>query len=588
MPVLPILKISLGEPVYLKYNALMKTVGRIIKNYGAELYFLVLALLIFLPLFGNGYILALDMTFTPNMNFPLLNGQGLYSETVRDFTLFFLAKVISSQVLQKLLLTGIFFLNGYLMYRFLAIKKGSNKLAALAIATFFVWNPFTYTRLLAGQWAFLLGNAFIPLFVHLSTLYFASKRLSNKYLLLASIIWFVAGLISIHHLGLLFVFFFCQVFVLLMSSADKWNNIVSRALVLILFMVLLLSTWVLPSLLAGNPERLSENNLLFFAPTPDLNYGLTINLISLHGFWAEQNLGLMPKQINSLWLLLTFIFILIASLPFIKIIIKKIKQLKLNSGERTQALFFLTVLFTGLSGLILAHGATGAMYEFYDLFHNNLPLLQPFRDTQKFLALYLFALCLFMFQGLSLLMKSLGKLTLERQKITNLMLCILFITASLMNTPTLAFAASGQLKLTQYPESWYKLQGIIESRPTSTRLLILPWHAYNIFPFLRAQIADPAPSFFSAYVVREQVPAVLRNHVVCDLEFKGTHKNEQLNLCLNYNMNDQEWIRQIKANGIDYILLHKTRNREPFRFLADKEHFQLLFSDFAAEVYKVQ
>ena len=154
----------------------MKPLARALKRHIELVYFGLLSLLIFVPLLGNGYILTLDMIFSPQMNFAIPNSAGLYNELPRDAILFVSSRFIPAWLVQQLLLLGIFFAAGYFMYELLVSLRPRYKILALAAATLYVWNPFTYTRLLAGQWAFLLGYALTPLFIRLLRQYFSGKK----------------------------------------------------------------------------------------------------------------------------------------------------------------------------------------------------------------------------------------------------------------------------------------------------------------------------------------------------------------------------------------------------------------------------
>jgi hypothetical protein len=93
-----------------------------------------LAVLIMGPLLLPGYILTLDMVWTPHT-------PGGWLE-------------------QKILLLGIFIMAGVGAHKLVAKRMGQG--AAYVAGLIFVINPFTYTRLMAGQYLVLAGYALLP------------------------------------------------------------------------------------------------------------------------------------------------------------------------------------------------------------------------------------------------------------------------------------------------------------------------------------------------------------------------------------------------------------------------------------------
>ena len=566
----------------------MKALIHTARRHADVIYFLALSMLIFLPLLGNGYILTLDMTFTPEMNFDYPTSQGLFNELPRDSLLFLLAKVFPAWILQKLILLGIFFAAGYLMYRFLLSILPEKKRIAIAAATLYVWNPFTMTRLLAGQWAMLAGYALTPLFILLLPKYLSARKISSKLLVLTGACWFGASLISIHHL-LLFGLPVLIYTAMRMLNNDKWWRPVKRAFLLFLLVFLLSLSWLLPSFLVNDLTKLNGNNLHFFAPNPDLKYGLSFNLFSFYGFWAEDNLGVLPKDVNSIWWFIFLVISLIAALPVIKVIINFLKKRFAGSYNKENRFLIVFLVLTGIASLLLAHGNTGFMQPVWDIFYQRVPLLQPLRESQKFLNLYIFSFSTLSFFGLVVLNSLISNLhnKLKESKLPELLLTFSFIFMTVLYTPNLAFAGKGQLKLTSYPASWYALQKEINSSPAADAVLVLPWQAYNTLPFIGRQSADPATSFFNGFILQAKQPKELTSDI-CDLEYNSRHRGRNFFLCLNYEDAGSEWIKQIRENGINYILVHKTLQTPAYPFLKNQEVFELFIEDESAIIYKIK
>ncbi|KXK26794.1 MAG: hypothetical protein TR69_WS6001000815 [candidate division WS6 bacterium OLB20] len=568
----------------------MKNLKRNLHKYATEIYFLALSLIIFVPLLRPGYVLTLDLIFTPRMHYQYTNSHGLYSETARDAVLNLLARIVDASVIEKLLLMLLFFCIGYFMYRFLLQLRKRNRSYAIVAATLYMWNPFTYSRLLAGHWAFLCGYALLPVFMWGLHHFYRQKKISNRLLIACSVSWFVASLVSVHFL-LLFAVPFAVYTVLHMFTYVRWDRTAARAVALLAFITLFSLSWIVPSLLISDVSRLGPLHLIFFAPTPDLQYGLTFNLLSMYGFWAESTIGTMPKELITVWPLLTLVLLIIVAAPLIRAGGDLLAIKKNKSYSRTQRLLIGSLFITGLLGLVLAHGSTGFMQPVWDYLYNTVPVLQPFREVQKFLLLYVFAATVLFYYGLDAVADLIregvrsvrSRFTIDAERITAFSGLILVI----LITPLLGFAAAGQLQTTQYPRSWYQLEEELTERATEGRILVLPWRAYAEFPFSSRQIADPSRSFFSGYVISERVPAYLRSTIECEIEFTEIHRNEVIRLCLGSDSDKQDWISQVKLNSIDYVVFNKVQAFKVNDFFNDEEHFQLIYSDNYADIYRV-
>ncbi len=565
----------------------MKPLGRVAKRHIELVYFGLLSLLIIAPLLGNGYTLTLDMIFSPQMNFAIPNHAGLYNELPRDAILFVSSKLIPAWLVEQLVLFGIFFAAGFFMYELLVSLRPRYKILAFAAATLYVINPFTYTRLLAGQWAFLIGYALTPLFIRLLRQYFSGKKFSNTDLIMTVSCWFLVSLVSIHHLILFGMITFCYLAVL-MFTRRKWSVALGRAFILAAAVALLSLSWLLPSILINDLRKLDSFNLQYFASVPDLKYGLTFNLASFYGFWAERTLGIMPKEVIPAWWLVFSILAAIAGLPLVRMVLNLFRFRKFGCYKRSTSVFLLVILIAGVAGLVLAHGNIGFMQGFWDLFYNRIPLLQPMRESEKFLSIYLLGFVIFLFYGLIILRhylrRLLRKIGLHLPASKILLFGIIFLTG--IYTPTMALAAHNQLEKRTYPDAWYSLEDLVEHEPTTTTILVLPWQAYNTLNFTGRQTAEPAESFFAANVLQAQLPRELSADT-CDLQYSGQLRGIRYALCLNNSDSKEDWISQILGNGVNYVMVHKAKQTEQYPFL-EQQHFQVISDDSSDTIYKVK
>ncbi|MFI6501682.1 hypothetical protein [Nonomuraea typhae] len=121
------------------------------------------------PGLAPGYILLQDMVFVPDPAFSSftfgLTG-GAPRAVPSDLVVTVLAQVVASDLVQKLILLGVFTLG----CSGAALLVPAAALAPRLVAgAFYVWNPYVAERLLMGQWALLLGYAGLPWVVHALT-----------------------------------------------------------------------------------------------------------------------------------------------------------------------------------------------------------------------------------------------------------------------------------------------------------------------------------------------------------------------------------------------------------------------------------
>ncbi|KHL19176.1 hypothetical protein CLV56_0173 [Mumia flava] len=124
----------------------------------------VLALAVCAPLLASGYVLSYDMVFVPRLDVTRADVWGLGTAAPRavpsDAVVAVASLVVPGWLLQKVILVAALGLAGAGALRLLERPFGLG--AALAGATWFVWNPYVAERLVLGQWPLLVGYAGLP------------------------------------------------------------------------------------------------------------------------------------------------------------------------------------------------------------------------------------------------------------------------------------------------------------------------------------------------------------------------------------------------------------------------------------------
>jgi hypothetical protein len=127
--------------------------------------FSLLSLVLVLNLFSPGYVLTLDMIFTPD-TFRISDFFYGFSNQYSILPLFaflkFLSLLFSNEFIQKSLFFFIYFVSGTSMYKLCPEEWGIGRYFA---GFLYMLNPFIYVRFLAGHWLILLAYAFSPIVI---------------------------------------------------------------------------------------------------------------------------------------------------------------------------------------------------------------------------------------------------------------------------------------------------------------------------------------------------------------------------------------------------------------------------------------
>ena len=484
-----------------------------------------IALIILLPLLKLGYILTLDMIFTPKISMPTEVGNIYFFISL----LHFLNYLIPSQIIEKIILFLIIFLSGVGMHRLIPTK---NKWPKYFAAFLYIFNPFVYSRFMAGHFLLLLAYALAPFAVKAIFDFFESLDFKKS---LIAVVWLtLISIVSMHSLVMICIFFvFAFVFFLIhdlrtmslrevslflsLRGAERRSNpkrllrpfgarndnlrqplkTIKFTLFIGLAFLILSSYWLVPFFTKGTPtsESISSfdsRNILGFQTVADKNFGVLFNTAALYGFWGEnEGRYVIQKNIIPFWYIL---FIII----FVLVIWGIIVGYK-DKNQRTRILIFAA---TSLLAYILAVGvAYGPMSQFILGLYQKIPLLKGFREPQKFVALLALSYAYLGALGVDDLLKRARKDKRFPRPLT-LLLPSIFLIIPLLYSPVMLWGFGGQLQAVDYPRDWYQLNETLKGDKEDFRVLFLPWHQYMGFLFAGKVIANPAQNFFDKPIVQ--------------------------------------------------------------------------------------
>lgn len=471
--------------------------GRAAAGNWPVLYFVALALAVWGPaLFANGYVLLGDMVFTPAMHPPVsLAGPqyGTLDVAVVYNLAWLVSRLVGAVLLQKAVLFLIAFLPGYLMYRNVPATRLTSRIFA---GTLYLVNPFVYTRMVMGQWGFLLGYAMLPV-VFASTVKTVRGPTPRRAALTALVLAGTAVL-SLHAGALAMLVFLITGAFTLARGLDRKRSMVAGAAVVVLF-VLLSAFWLLPGLTSGSrASAIGRADLKAFETRSTSKAGTAVSLLGLYGYWKTQVDELMPRRHVPLWFLSGFLLVLLCAYGLFR-----------YWGEPGRGPVIGALALLGVVGFFLALGArapgTGPLFR--ALFDNVAPF-RIFREPQKFAALIVLAYASVGASGLDGLLSrarrrepatpaSPGSSKRNGKGLATVVVLILIV---LLYTFRMFGGLWGEARAVSYPRSWSEAQSVLSSDPGDWSVMYLPPFWYMRFGFTASDttITNPMPWFFTA------------------------------------------------------------------------------------------
>ncbi len=457
-----------------------------LRRHAVPLFFGALTFLMMGPMLVPGYLLTLDMPWTPTV--PLVwSTQGFNNSLLVYALLHALSWTMPSWLVQKCLLTAIVFLLFYIPWRWLPlIPPGAARVGA---AMLYALNPFVYARMLAGQWTILLAYALLPLAMHalLKLIETPNKRTALR--CAAALALLSLGAIHYTYLLLLVMLLLVSIYAGVHVGNKKYRaaaHVAGWAGVGIVLFALASTYWLVPALLRTAPREQAFDmaDATTFAAAQNERTPATLNVLGLGGFWGEQQAWryyfLWPQDTRLFW-----------SAAFL---IALIMLYGLCAGVRDPQLRRGTLMMLGL-GIIAYVTALGAaqtpLYASNAWLYQHLPGWNGLRDSHKIAAFLSLAYAVLFGIGISHL---LGRM---RKKIYVTLCIALTLLLPIVTGMYQWWGWHHQLQPVWYPQGWYDVQAALAQTPTQEKVLVLPWHQYLSLPFAhQLLVANPAPAFF--------------------------------------------------------------------------------------------
>jgi hypothetical protein len=526
-----------------------------------------LALAVLLPLLLPGFVLTLDMVFTPTIAFPT----DISNTYPLQLLLWLLHFILPADVIQKIVLFVILLFSGVGMHSLLQSLNMKDRVGAdlwrLGLyfgGIFYMINPFTYSRFMAGQWLFLLGYAMVPFFVKSLLKFFTLPSLKTAVPLA---IWsFLVITVSIHHIAILLIIalllpLLAWIFHYWRKGRIKqyfaWSGAIVAA------HAVLCSYWLIPALLGNGPIGTAVSSrgpadFSAFATGGGSIIGAIGEVVRLQGFWAEsRQLFTLPQDIVPAWgLLFLIIWILVIA----------------GASKAWNASRLLVTLATTciVLGIILA--ATPLV----SWVNHILPLASGYREPDKFANLIALGYAMLGTLGVAFTAKWATEKFHDIGGQVVIMICLLLPIAI---TPAMLWGFGGQLSPRQYPAGWHAMNEKLAGLPGSKRILFLPWHQYMAFKFSDRIIATPAEKFFTVPTIASDDPEL--GNVTPTMPNK---EKEAIKAALGH---PETLGVVLTSHNINYILLAKDDDANSYDYLNKLANIKQLAENDSLKLYQV-
>lgn len=429
-------------------------------------------------LLGRGFALVGDMVFVPEQPWKAawLGADGSVPRAVpSDAIVSALTTVVPGDLLQKAVLLGLVVGAALGMSRLVGERALVPRLAA---ATLYVWNPFVYERLAIGHWALLVGYAALPWVV------VAARRLgrgeAGAWAPLAACLA-IAGWTSPTGGALALL----TALVVVGFGAGARTTLGCGALGVVVNL-----PWIVPGVLSSGAGLSADPvGVAAFAARADTPYGVVGSLLSFGGLWKE---SVDAPGRDSLLLAG-------AALALTGVGLAGLWLARRREPALTRALGVLAVV-----GLVLAAApATGPGREIVTWLVQEVPGGGLLRDSQKWVAPLVLAVCVGLAHALSALARRFGEVHARWWGVAAGLLPIAVL-------PALAWGLLGGLAPATYPDTWSSLRTAMERTGAAEgRTLVLPFAIYRRYEWNDARaVLDPTPRFLPGDIVVDDSLAV--------------------------------------------------------------------------------
>jgi len=545
----------------------------------------VLGFIVLWDLLLPGYILTLDMVFTPTIVFPRdlfgFDADPAYLVSLPyRLGLWALNLILPSWLIQKVLLFTIFVLSSLGAYYFCETKS---ELGRFYAGFMYALNPFVYVRFMVGHLNLLLGYSVLPFLIKSFVDFLDEPKLDSgvKFALLLTLI-LVLDVHYVYIAGLALLFLFVFKVLSLKEEHQKLRRIISGVIFSAVIFAGLNAYWLTSIFLWGTETRVSifsYRDLLAFASKAwGTGVNIFFSLAALYGFWRVPEGYRYVCETLPGWQLIYLLILYLSVYGFMVL-----------REDRFRSWISNGIAMSGFVSLLLAAGISSTITApLFEALFAYLPFFSGMREPQKFLAVLALTYSFLGGYGLSehriLLRKITGK---SKHAIARKFFLIIFLVVALASPFIYSyrqlFGFYGQIGNLGYPVEWYEAKEFLDSDRSDYRVLYLPWHMYMRQSWIGRITANPAPIFFE------------KPFLACEsMEFMGIEtpprKPEQryIQFLLENKGKTRSFGRLLAPLNIKYIVLIKEADYRNYDFLYDQEDLKIAFKNKMVVIFRNQ
>lgn len=506
------------------------------------------ALAVLLPLLKPGFILTLDMVFTPELRLP----ESITASWPFHALLYGLNFVIPSDIIQKILLLSVLVLSGIGMHRLVRLLQPTHIGWGIYFASvLFMLNPFTYARFMAGQYMVLLSYALLPWFIRLLLRFMHRPELKNS-LKLAGLTVLI-GIISIHMLAAVAVLFLAALGVVTWRYRSKLKAFATFGAITLGIFIVASSYWLVPLVMgqgatAQTIGSFTAADTAAFETRGDNPFVRIFHILRLQGFWGEGAAQfLLPQNVMLFWGLIALIILALVI----------IGGVTLWRQSKALATFF------GASILVAALMGAGL-----------LPLPPGLREPHKMTALVALGYAVFVAFGVDTLLRWLR----DKAETAYVIGAVAILILPLLYMRVMLWGFHNQLVPVKYPAEWTSLNEQLHDDKDGA-VLFLPWYLYMSFDFSGRIIANPAPNFFDKETIASTDPELGGA--------AGSQANPRTDALTKLLANPESDLAEALAEqDIKYILLTKELDYQKYDFIANQSQFEKVTDNDKLTLYR--
>jgi hypothetical protein len=390
----------------------------------------------------------------------------------------------------------------------------------------YLFNPFVYTRLAAGQFGVITAYLLFPLFVFYTARAFEQpslRRFCRGALLFCLVASFQAQFLVLNTIVL------AVLTILDLSRRRRFHY--GGALILVLSMGLL-AYWLQGFFGTSIISFIDDAHTSFFAPKLTEHVPTIAKVIGMWGFWRELVFLTTYKTLPLVvWYAMTAILFSLMLVGYSDV----------RSDLRKNAFIILWWI-----GLILAVGVTHPYTKpLFDFLFRQLPYFSGFRDSHKFVVFVAFTYAYLCPIGLQRTILYLKKRYTRYKGVIPHICVLLFVGMMVLYTYPL-LDMWGQVHPTKYPASYVQADKFLLSQNVSGHILYLPYYDYMQYNWSKAASPDGR--------IATPVNKVMKSRILTNPGPWGQNSvlSSSIKSCLEQNSSTC-----LAQNNVEYVLLDK-------------------------------